>query len=142
MKKLIDAEALREHILAQANDIIYSDGLAAELIAHIDALPDAGCARGSSSVSQYCPIAESAGREEEALRVRVKELEKSEHLAALTTNMPAWLALWWMCERGKLVVGSISGAHWKWMSDSPWSDDGTDADFFLCDGPFTVKDES
>lgn len=76
MKKLIYADALKAWIEGYAGAAEVIDGTnmipADSIMQRIDEMPDAGCAREGSSVSQYCPIAEEAGREAEA---RVAELE-------------------------------------------------------------------
>lgn len=69
--------------------------------------------------------------------------EVVESFAPPTTNMPAWLALWWMQEKGKVVV-DVRDGEWQWNprhSEPQRVYPNTGGNFWVY-SPFTVKEES
>ncbi len=71
MRKLIDAEELKRWIPTQYDRYIYGQYLGDTIIDKIDALPDAGCARGQAhSGTQWCAEVVEMQREIERLKAQ------------------------------------------------------------------------
>lgn len=79
MRKLIDAEKLKAHILTLGCVNLSGHRMATLILNHIDALPDIGCARGQAqSGTQWC--AEACAISEELARVKAGTMDHTDAL--------------------------------------------------------------